>query len=135
MRAAGLVDASRHRAIATMRRDPDHRPAKEVARRHFFVGRPNEMWVADITFVPTLAGFLFMAVFMEAWSRRIAVWAFSSDLKTRVVLAAFNMALAVRKPERIIHLSNQGAQCTPLVFGNRCKDAGVTPSTVSVGDA
>jgi putative transposase len=93
------------------------------------------LWVADITFVPTLAGFLFLAVVLDAWSRRIVGWAFSADLKTRVVLDALDMALAARKPESVIHHSDQGSQYTSLAFGSRCKDAGVRPSTGSVGDA
>lgn len=84
--------------------------------------------------MPTLAGFLFLAVVMDAWSRRIVGWAFSADLKTRVVLDALDMALTVRKPESVIHHSDQGSQYTSLAFGNRCKDAGVRPSTGSVGD-
>lgn len=134
MSAAGLVGASRRRSVTT-KRDPDHRPANDLVRRNFFVEKPNELWVADITFVPTLAGFLFLAVVLDAWSRRIVGWAFSADLKTRVVLDALDMALAARKPENVIHHSDQGSQYTSLAFGNRCKDAGVRPSTGSVGDA
>lgn len=92
-----------------------------------FVEKPNELWVADITFVPTLAGFLFLAVVLDAWSRRIVGWAFSADLKTRVVLDALDMALAARKPENVIHHSDQGSQYTSLAFGSRCKDAGARP--------
>ena len=135
MGAAGLVGASRRRSATTTRRDPDHRPPNDLVRRNFLVEKPNELWVADITFVPTLAGFLFLAVVMDAWSRRIVGWAFSADLKTRVVLDALDMALAARKPENVIHHSDQGSQYTSLAFGNRCKDAGVRPSTGSVGDA
>lgn len=135
MGAAGLVGASRRRRVTTTKRDPDHRPANDLVRRNFFVEKPNELWVADITFVPTLAGFLFLAVVLDAWSRRIVGWAFSADLKTRVVLDALDMALAARKPENVIHHSDQGSQYTSLAFGNRCKDAGVRPSTGSVGDA
>ncbi len=135
MGAAGLVGASRRRSVATTRRDPDRRPANDLVRRNFFVEKPNELWVADITFVPTLAGFLFLAVVMDAWPRRIVGWAFSDDLKTRVVLDALDMALAARKPENVIHHSDQGSQYTSLAFGNRCKDAGVRPSTGSVGGA
>jgi putative transposase len=135
MQAAGLAGAGRRRSVATTRRDPDHRPANDLVRRNFFAGKPNELWVADITLVPTLAGFLFLAVVMDAWSRRIVGWAFSADLKTRVVLDALDMALAVRKPESVIHHSDQGSQYTSLAFGHRCKDAGVRPSTGSVGGA
>ncbi|MFM8750597.1 IS3 family transposase [Rhabdaerophilum sp.] len=96
MKAAGIVGASRSRSMKTTRRDPDHHPANDLVRRNFFVAKPNELWVADITFVPTLAGFLFLAVVLDAWSRRIVGWAFSADLKTRVVLDALDMALAAR---------------------------------------
>ncbi len=78
---------------------------------------------------------MFLAVVLDAWSRRIVGWAFSADLKTRVVLDALDMALAARKPQSVIHHSDQGSQYTSLAFGSRCKDAGVRPSTGSVGDA
>lgn len=136
MKAAGIVGASRRRSIKTTRRNPDHHLANDLVRRNFFVAKPNALWVADITFVPTLAGFLFLAVVLDAWSRRIVGWAFSADLKTRVVLDALDMALAAaRKPENVIHHSDQGSQYTSLAFGNRCKDAVVRSSTGSVGDA
>ena len=98
-------------------------------------GRPNELWVADITFLPTLAGFLYLAVVLDAWSRRLVGWAFSTDLKTRVVLNALDMALETRKPDNVIHHSDRGSQYTSVAFGNRCKEAGVRPSTGSAGDA
>ena len=71
MQAAGLVGASRGRSATTTQRDPEHRPANDLVRRNFFAEKANELWVADITFVPTLAGFLFLAVVLDAWSRRI----------------------------------------------------------------
>lgn len=79
--------------------------------------------------------FLFLAVVMDAWSRRIVGWASSAGLKTRVVLDALDMALAARKLENVIHHSDQGSQYASLAFGNRCRDARVRPSTGSVGDA
>ena len=96
---------------------------------------PNELWVADITFLPTLAGFLYLAVVLDAWSRRIVGWAFSTDLKTRVVLDALDMALMARKPDNVVHHSDRGSQYTSVAFGARCQEAGVRPSTGSVGDA
>ena len=78
---------------------------------------------------------MFHAVVLDAWSRRIVGWAFSSDLKTRLVLDALDMALATRRPENVIHHSDRGSQYTSVAFGNRCKEAGVRPSTGSVGDA
>jgi putative transposase len=93
------------------------------------------LWVADITFLPTLAGFLSLAVVLDAWSRRIVGWAFSADLKTRVVLDALGMAIVARKPDNVVHHSDRGSQYTSVAFGARCKKAGVRPSTGSVGDA
>jgi hypothetical protein len=72
--------------------------------------RPNELWVADITFLPTLAGFLYLAVVLDAWSRRIVGWAFSADLKARVVLDALDVALAARKVDNVVHHSDCGSQ-------------------------
>jgi putative transposase len=87
MRAAEIAGVSRRRsAPVTTRQATDHHPASDLVRRNFVVQRPNELWVADITFLPTLAGFLYLAVVLDAWSRRIVGWAFSADLKTRVVL-------------------------------------------------
>ena len=135
MQAAHLVGAGRRRSITTTRRDLEHRPANDLVLRNFFVEKPNELWVADITFLPTFAEFLFLAVVMDAWSRRIVDGAFSTDLETRVVPDALDMALATRKPQIVIHYSDRGSQYTSLAFGNRYKDAGVRPSTGSVGDA
>ena len=104
-------------------------------RRNFAAVGPNELWVADITFLPTMTGFLYLAVVLDAWSRRIVGWAFSADLKTQVVLDALDMALTARKPDHVIHHSDRGSQYTSLAFGSRCKEAGVRPSTGSVGDA
>ena len=108
MRAAGIAGVSRRRsAPITTRQATDHHPASDLVRRNFMAERPNELWVADITFLPTLAGFLYLAVVLDAWSRRIVGWAFSADLKTRVVLDALDMALAARKPDNVVHHSDQ----------------------------
>jgi putative transposase len=136
MRSAGIAGVSRRRSTpVTTRQARDHQPAGDLVRRNFLAEGPNELWVADITFIPTLAGFLYLAVVLDAWSRRIVGWAFAADLKTRVVLDALDMALAVRRPETVIHHSDRGSQYTSVAFGNRCKEAGVRPSTGSVGDA
>src|SRR6202046_2776212 len=134
MRAAGIAGVSRRRSAPT-RQATDHHPASDLVRRNFMAERPNELWVADITFLPTLAGFLYLAVVLDAWSRRIVGWAFSGDLKTRVVLDALDMALAARKPDNVVHHSDRGPQYTSIAFGARRKEAGVRPSTGSVADA
>lgn len=91
--------------------------------------------MADITFVPTAAGFLFLADVLDAWSRRIVGWAFGHDLKTRVVLDALDMAIAAHKMQSVIHNSDKGSQDTSWAFGHRCRAAGVRPSTGTAGDA
>ena len=90
---------------------------------------------ADITYIPTWAGFLFLAVVMDAWSRRIVGWAMATHLRTELVLDALNMALGQRRPEGVIHHSDRGCQYTSVTFGKRCQEAKVKPSMGSVGDA
>jgi putative transposase len=135
MRAAALAGASRRRRMITTRRAPEEQPAHDLVRRNFTAEGPNQLWVADVTYVPTMAGFLFLAVVLDVWSRRIVGWAMSTDLRTRLVLDALDMAVTTRKPSDVIHHSDQGSQYTSVAFGSRCRDAGVRPSTGSVGDA
>ena len=134
MRAAGLQGVSR-RTVRTTVRDETTRPAPDLVDRQFTAAGPDRLWVADITYVPTGAGFLYLAVVLDAWSRRVIGWAMASHLRTELVLAALDMALAQRRPTDVIHHSDHGCQYTSLAFGRRCRDAGVRPSMGSVGDA
>ncbi|MFX8304971.1 DDE-type integrase/transposase/recombinase, partial [Acinetobacter baumannii] len=88
----------------------------------------NQLWVGDITFVPTAAGFLYLAVVVDAWSRRVVGWSMASHLRTELVLDALEMAIMQRRPRDVIHHSDQGSQYTSLAFGGRCREAGVRPS-------
>lgn len=135
MKAAGIVGVSRRRSIVTTRREENARPAPDLVDRNFTAERPDQLWVADITFIPTAAGFLYLAVVLDAWSRRIVGWAMETHLSTELVLAALEMAITQRKPRDVIHHSDQGSQYTALAFGGRCREAGVRPSMGSVGDA
>jgi putative transposase len=136
MRAAGLVGARRRRnGVTTTRRDPDARPAPDLVDRNFTATAPNQLWVADITFVPTANGFLYLAVVLDAWSRKIVGWAMATHLRAELVVDALEMAIGQRRPGDVIHHSDQGSQYTSLAFGKRCKEAGVRPSMGSVGDA
>ena len=135
MQEAGLAGVSRRRGPRTTIRDREARPAPDLVDRNFAATEPNQLWVADITYVPTWAGFLYLAVVLDAGSRRIVGWAFSTDLKTRLVLDALEMALACRRPRNVIHHSDQGSQYTSLAFGKRCQEVGVRPSMGSVGNA
>jgi putative transposase len=136
MRGAGITGVSRRRGgPVTTRRDGGARPAPDLVDRDFSATGPNRLWVTDITFIPTAAGFLYLAVVLDAWSRRIVGWSMANHLRTELVLAALEMALGQRRPcDTILH-SDQGSQFTSLAFGNRCREAGVRPSMGSVGDA
>ena len=136
MREAGLVGASRRRGgITTTRRDQDARPAPDLVDRNFVASAPNQLWVADITFVPTASGFLYLAVVLDAWSRKVVGWAMANHLRAELVVDALEMAVGQRRPKDVIHHSDQGSHYTSLAFGKRCKEAGVRPSMGSVGDA
>ena len=110
MKAAGIVGVSRRKAARTTFRDERVRPASDLVDRNFHADEPNRLWVADITYVPTWAGFLYLAVVLDAFSRRIVGWAMGHDLKTQLVLDALNMALTQRRPVGVIHHSDQGSQ-------------------------
>jgi len=116
-------------------RKPGARPAPDLADRDFSAERPDELWVADITYIGTWAGFLYLAVIIDAFSRRVVGWAMANHLRTDLVLEALEMAISQRHPLEVIHHSDQGSQYTSLAFGKRCREAGVRPSMGSVGDA
>jgi putative transposase len=134
MRAAGLEGVSRRKGRKTTVRDRDARPAPDLVQREFSAVGPDRLWVADITYVPTWAGFLYLAVVLDAWSRRVVGWSMATHLRTELVLEAFNMALWQRRPDGVIHHSDQGCQYTSIAFGKRCGLMGVRPSMGSVGD-
>lgn len=136
MRKAGLRGVSRRRGfIVTTRRDAKQRPAPDLVNRKFVATGPNQVWVADMTYVPTWAGFIFLAIVLDVWSRRVVGWAIGEQMTTELVLSALNMAITQRKPEGVIHHSDQGSQYTSIAFGERCAKLGVRPSMGSVGDA
>jgi putative transposase len=134
MRQAGLRGVSRRKGCWATLRDPAARPAPDLVERQFVAAAPNQLWVADITSIPTWAGFLYLAVVLDVFSRRIVGWARANHLRTELILDALDMAVWRRRPDNVIHHSDQGCQYTSLAFGNRCREAGVRPSTGSVGD-
>jgi putative transposase len=134
MKQTGLVGVSRRKWTVTTRRDQSARPAPDLVDRRFTADKPNQLWVADITYVPTWIGFLYLAVVLDVWSRKVVGWAMASHLKTSLVTAALEMAVIQRAPNGVIHHSDQGCQYTSFEFGRRCRQAGVRPSMGSVGD-
>jgi len=134
MRNAGLSGVSRRKSTGTTVRGRA-RQAPDLVDRNFTADQPNMLWVADITYIPTWAGFLYLAVVLDAFSRRIVGWSMATTLHMQVVLDALNMALWQRRPSGVIHHSDHGSQYTSIEFGKRCREAGVRPSMGSVGDA
>ena len=134
MRQAQLQGVSRRKKAFTTKRDTDARPAPDLVQRKFTASRPNQLWVADITHIPTQTSPLYLAVVLDVWSRRIIGWAMESHMRKELVLSALNMAIEQRKPTKVIHHSDQGCQYTSIAFGNRCLEAGVKPSMGTAGD-
>jgi putative transposase len=135
MRAADLQGVSPKRSVRTTLSDGDDTVASDLVDREFDASGPDRLWVADITYIPTWAGFVYLAIVLDVWSRRIVGWSMRTDLKTEGVLDALNMALAQRRPQAVVHHSDHGCQYTSYSFGKRCREMGVMPSMGSVGDA
>ena len=134
MRMASICGVSRRRAVRTTRRSDQGRKAPDLVNRDFSAPVRDRLWVADITYVPTHAGFLYLSVVIDAFSRRVASWSMANHLRSELVEDALDMALGQRRPDGVIHHSDQGSQYTSVAFGNRCRQAGVRPSMGSVGD-
>jgi putative transposase len=134
LKQAGLRGVSRRKWPVTTVRAPHTRPAPDLVQRTFTATGANQLWVADITYIPTWTGRLYLAVVLDVWSRRIIGWAMATHLRTSLVLAALEMAITQRRPGAVIHHSDQGSQYTAIEFGRRCREANVRPSMGSVGD-
>lgn len=134
MQAAGLQGVSRRRHRRTTVREAGARPAPDLVKRDFVAAGPNKLWVADITYISTWTGSLYLAVVVDTWSRRVVGWSMATHLRTELVLDALEMAVRQRRPAGVIHHSDQGSQYTSIAFGKRCREAGIRPSMGSVGD-
>lgn len=136
MRREHMRGVSRRRSFCiTTERDMRQRPAPDLVNRAFVATDINQLWVADMTYIPTWAGFLYMSMVIDVYSRKVVGWAFGERMTSDLVILALNMALMTRKPQSVIHHSDQGSQDTSIAFGNRCKEMGVRPSMGTVGDA
>ena len=135
MRAAGLVGVCRRRVVRTTRRDEAASVSDDRVRRAFTAPAPNRLWVADITYLPTWQGFLYLAVVLDVFSRRVVGWAMADHLRTELVRDALEMAVWNRRPAPgLVHHSDHGCQYTSLAFGRRCRPSGIAVSMGSVGD-
>ena len=134
MRERGLCGASRRKFVVTTVREKNARPAPDLVNGNFTADVPNRLWVADITYVPTWSGFLFLAIVLDVYSRRVVGWAMANHMRKELVLEALDMAIYRRKPRGVVHHSDQCSQYTSIAFGKRCKEAGVLTSMGSIGD-
>jgi putative transposase len=136
MRQAGLAGCHRRRPFHTTRSDPAAESAPDLVQRTFAASAPNTLWIADITYVPTRdEGFLYLAVILDVFSRRVVGWSMTEHLRAELVVGALEMAVWNRRPsEGVIHHSDHGCQYTSLLFGQRCQTVGIRCSMGSVGD-
>jgi len=110
-------------------------PAPDLVRRQFVAQRPDELWLADITHVPTWEGWLFLSVVMDVCTRRIVGWSMREDLKAELVVDALGMAVTRRRPNgKVIHHSDRGSQYASLAFGRTLRESGLVASMGSRGD-
>ena len=134
LRLAGLQGCHRRKGPAAPR-TPGLPLAPDLVQRQFTAAAPDRLWVADITYVPTWAGFLYLAVVLDVHSRRVVGWAMADHLRSELVIEAVDMAVWRRRPtEGVIHHSDQGSQYTSLAFGRRLREAGLLVSMGSRGD-
>ncbi len=111
-------------------------PAEDLVKRNFATTQADKVWVADITYVATAEGFLYLAFILDVYSRRIVRWAMESHLRTELVVSALQMAVWRRKPAAgLVHHSDQGIQYTSLSFSERLGEVGISPSMGRTGTA
>jgi putative transposase len=135
MRSGGLSGQLRRRRAKTTIRVQGVRSAPDLVERDFNPSEPNRLWAADITYIRTWEGWLYLASVMDLYSRRIVGWALADHLRAELVVDALQMAVARRQPDAgLVHHSDQGSQYTSLIFTRRCRAVGIDVSMGSRGD-
>ena len=134
MRRAGLQGVQKRRFWCTTRSGKPERWAPDLVDRQFVADRPDALWVADVTYVPTAEGWLYLAIVLDVFSRLVVGWAMAERLASQLVLEALEMAYAQRGPRDVIHHADHGSEYTAIAFGRRCTLLGVRLSMGSVGD-
>ena len=136
MRELGIAGISGREGRPRRRRSaaPESEPAMDLVRRAFAADEPNQVWFADITYVPTWEGWLYLAVVMDACTKRIVGWSMRDDLRADIVIDALGMATTMRRPEPgLVHHSDRGAQYRSLAFGRTLRDSGILASMGATG--
>ena len=135
MRAAGISGLVRRKRGRTTIRVPGVRVADDLVERQFRPGAPNVLWIADVTYLRTWEGWLYLAAVQDAYSRRIVGWSMADHMRSELVVDALEMAVSRRRPAPgLIHHSDQGSQYVSLAFGQAARDAGIARSMGSKGD-
>ncbi|GMU68020.1 MAG: putative transposase for insertion sequence element IS986/IS6110 [Steroidobacteraceae bacterium] len=135
MRQNGIRGATLRKYVLTTQSDPAAAKPIDLVQRRFFADAPDQLWVADMTYVPTWSGWLYLAMVLDVYSRKIVGWAMDTNMRTELILDALQKAVTQRQPRGVIHHSDRGSQYTSYAFGKRCQEAGIMPSMGSVGDA
>lgn len=136
MRELGLEGAYRRKYRRTTVADQDAQAAPDLVRRDFAATRPDQLWVADITYVRTWQGWLYVAVVVDTYSRRVVGWSMRDDLHAELVVDALEMAVWRRKPAAgLVHHSDRGSQYTSWAIGRTLRESGILQSMGSRGDA
>jgi putative transposase len=136
MRQAKLRGCLRSRRMRTTHRLTLRQATPDLVGRNFAAEEPDRLWVADITYVRSKEGFVYLAFILDACSRRVVGWSMATHLRTELVVDALQMAIARRKPAPgLVHHSDRGVQYTSLSFGKRLEEEGLVPSMGQVGTA
>jgi putative transposase len=136
MRRAKLRGCLRGKGMRTTHRVALQHAAPDLVGRDFASEEPDRLWVADITYVRSKEGFVYLAFILDACSRKVVGWSMATHLRTELVVDALQMAIARRKPTPgLVHHSDRGVQYTSLSFGKRLEDEGLLPSMGRVGSA
>ena len=135
MRQNGIRGATLRKYVVTTQSDPQAAKPIDLVERRFIADAPDHLWVADMTYIPTWSGWLYLAMVLDVYSRKIVGWAMDTNMRTELILDALQMAVTQRQPRGVIHHSDRGSQYTSYAFGKRCQEAGIMPSMGSVGDA
>jgi putative transposase len=137
MRELGIRGSRRSRRVITTRRDDKAARSPDLVKRNFTATGPNQLWVTDLTYVPTWSGVAYTCFIVDAFSRMIVGWRVASTMRTEMVLDALEMARWSRgtRLEGLIAHSDAGSQFTSIRFGERLAEIGAVPSIGTVGDS
>ena len=137
MAQAGIVGIHRRKGRGCTRRDAAAEPAEDLVKRSFDPAEPDRLWVMDVTEHPSEEGKVYLAVVLDAWSRRVVGWSIADHIRAELVVDAVQMAIWRRRPApgRTVAHSDHGSQYTSWAFGRRLRAAGLLGSMGSIGDA